>query len=63
MTQNPALISATELSALYRTGKASPVEATQAVLAQIEALNPVLNAFCWLDAPTTLTAARASEDR
>lgn len=63
MTQNLALLSATELSRLYRTRKASPVEATQAVLAQIDALNPVINAFCWLDAEAALTAARASEDR
>lgn len=63
MTQNLALLSATELSTLYRTGKASPVEAAQAVLTQIDTLNPVLNAFCWLDAPAALAAARASEER
>ena len=38
--------SATDLLALYRSGAASPVEATRAVLARIERLNPVLNAFC-----------------
>ena len=34
--ENLALLSASELSALYRSRKASPVEATRAVLAQIE---------------------------
>ena len=55
--------SALELLALYRSGKASPVEATQAVLARIERLNPVLNAFCLLAPDDALAAARASEAR
>ncbi len=63
MTEDLALISATALAALYRSGKASPVEATKAVLAHIEAFNPLLNAFCWLDPEAALTAARASEER
>jgi aspartyl-tRNA(Asn)/glutamyl-tRNA(Gln) amidotransferase subunit A len=63
MTEDLALIPATALSALYRAGKASPVEATKAVLAHIDAYNPLLNAFCWLDREAALTAARASEDR
>jgi aspartyl-tRNA(Asn)/glutamyl-tRNA(Gln) amidotransferase subunit A len=58
-----ALISATELSALYCARKASPVEATKAVLAQIALLNPHINAFCWLDEDAALSAARASETR
>lgn len=58
-----ALISATELSALYGARKASPIEATKAVLVQIEALNPYLNAFCWLDEAAAMEAARASEKR
>jgi aspartyl-tRNA(Asn)/glutamyl-tRNA(Gln) amidotransferase subunit A len=62
-TQDLALLSATELSALFRARKASPVEATRAVLAQIDALNPVINAFCWLDPEQALASARASEDR
>ena len=49
MSANLALASATSLVALYRSGQASPVETTKAVLAQIDALNPLLNAFCWLD--------------
>ena len=36
---------ATELTALIRAKKLSPVELTRAVLARIDALNPTLNAF------------------
>ncbi len=59
LTQCPAH----ELIALYRSGQASPVEATQAVLSRIERLNPQLNAFCLVDADAALSAARASESR
>jgi aspartyl-tRNA(Asn)/glutamyl-tRNA(Gln) amidotransferase subunit A len=52
-----------ELAALYRAGDASPVEATRAVLARIDRLNPLLNAFCFLAADDALAAARASESR
>jgi aspartyl-tRNA(Asn)/glutamyl-tRNA(Gln) amidotransferase subunit A len=55
--------SAIELLQLYRSRNASPVEATRAVLARIERLNPKLNAFCHLAPEETLTAARASEAR
>ncbi len=56
-------LSATELLQLYRARKASPVEATRAVLARIEKLNPVLNCFCLVDARTALASARESEAR
>ncbi len=59
LTQCPAH----ELIALYRSGQASPVEATQAVLARIERLNPQLNAFCLVDADAALAAARDSQAR
>ena len=52
-----------ELLALYRSGAASPVEATQAVLTRIGRLNPVLNAFCLVDEPQALASARESEAR
>lgn len=55
--------SALELLALYRAGTASPVEATAAVLARIERLDPTLNAYCLVDAEAALAAARASEAR
>ncbi|MEP7303473.1 MAG: amidase [Caldimonas sp.] len=54
---------ALELLALYRAGDASPVEATRAVLARIERLNPILNAFCLIAPDDALGSARASEAR
>ncbi|MBP8295679.1 MAG: amidase, partial [Burkholderiales bacterium] len=62
-TTNLADCTATELLNLYRTAQASPVEATQAVLARVAELNPVLNAFCIVDADRALAAAQASEAR
>ena len=56
-------LSATDLLQLYRTRKASPVEAVRAVLARIEKLNPVLNCFCLVDAKAALASAKASEAR
>jgi aspartyl-tRNA(Asn)/glutamyl-tRNA(Gln) amidotransferase subunit A len=55
--------SATTLLRLYRSGQASPVEATQAVLARIERYNPVLNAFAYQAPEQALDAARASAAR
>jgi aspartyl-tRNA(Asn)/glutamyl-tRNA(Gln) amidotransferase subunit A len=55
--------SATELLQLYRSRQASPVEATRAVLARIDKLNPVLNAFCHLAPDEALQSAQASEAR
>jgi aspartyl-tRNA(Asn)/glutamyl-tRNA(Gln) amidotransferase subunit A len=49
-------LSATELLDLYRSRRASPLEATRAVLARIAALNPALNAFCWVDESAALEA-------
>ncbi|MDQ2926963.1 MAG: amidase [Pseudomonadota bacterium] len=54
---------ATELLRLYRTGDASPVEATRAVIARIDRLDPGLNAFCFLAAEEAMTAAHQSESR
>src|SRR6266852_1159049 len=55
-------LSAAELLYLYRSKRASPVEVTRAVLERIDALNPVLNAFCFV-APDALLMAKASETR
>jgi aspartyl-tRNA(Asn)/glutamyl-tRNA(Gln) amidotransferase subunit A len=63
MSNDPCFLSATELLSLYRAKRLSPVEATQAVLKRVEALNPVLNAFCHLDPAFALESARASEAR
>ena len=56
-------LTATELSSLYQSGAASPVTVAEQVLAKIERLNPVLNAFCFTDPETTLKQAQASELR
>ena len=62
-TGDPALLSATELLALYRRKELSPFEATKATLARIERFNPVVNAYCHIDADGALAAARKSEKR
>ena len=54
---------ATELSSLYQSGAASPVNVAHQVLAKIERVNSVLNAFCFTDPDTTLKQAQASEQR
>jgi aspartyl-tRNA(Asn)/glutamyl-tRNA(Gln) amidotransferase subunit A len=56
-------LAATELVALYRERRLSPVEATRAVLARIDAWEPHLHATYALDADAALAAARASEAR
>jgi len=62
-TTDLAECTATELLALYRSGQASPVEATQAVLERIDRLNPALRAFSFVAADEALAAARLSEAR
>ena len=57
------LLTATELVALYAARKLSPVEATEAALSAIERHNPTLNAYCVVDRPLALEAARRSEAR
>ena len=54
---------ATGLLQLYRSRQASPVEATRAVLARIDKLNPKLNAFCHLAPDEALASAQLSEQR
>ena len=56
-----AFATALELVELYRTKALSPVEAAQAMFARLDALQPVLNAFCVIDRDGALAAARASE--
>ncbi|MGA9968203.1 MAG: amidase [Terriglobales bacterium] len=55
------LTSIVETSELLRKGKLSPVELTKTCLAQIEKLNPTLNAFITVTAELALTQARAAE--
>jgi aspartyl-tRNA(Asn)/glutamyl-tRNA(Gln) amidotransferase subunit A len=52
---------ATDLAAKIRAKEVSPVEAVDAVLARIEALNPRLNAFCFVHADEARELARAAE--
>jgi aspartyl-tRNA(Asn)/glutamyl-tRNA(Gln) amidotransferase subunit A len=54
-------LSATELAALIRTRKVSPVEVVDAVLARIEKVNPRLNAYVTLTADEARRRARAAE--
>src|SRR5438874_9704955 len=58
-----AFASAEALVELYRKKALSPVEAADMLLARAEALQPRLNAFCFLDRDGALAAARASEQR
>ena len=53
--------SATELAALIRAKKISPVEITDAVLARIERVNPKINAYCTMTAETAREEARRAE--
>ncbi|MCS5608302.1 MAG: amidase family protein, partial [Alphaproteobacteria bacterium] len=63
MTDDLIRMSAIELLAGYRGGTFSPVEATQAVLDRIHALNDKINAFVLIDDESALAAARKSEAR
>ena len=56
-------LSAVELLELYRKKSLSPVEATRAVLAQIERWEPTLRATYRLDADAALRSAKESEAR
>jgi amidase len=49
---------ASELVSLIRRRKVSPLEVVRAVLARIEKVNPVLNAYCTVAAEQALAAAR-----
>jgi len=56
-------LSATDLVRSYARKQLSPVEVTRAVLQRIEKLNPVLNAFCFLDSGSSIKEAKQSEKR
>jgi amidase len=51
-------VPAIELRRLYRARKVSPLEVTEAVLARIDKVNPVLNAYVTLARESALAAAR-----
>jgi aspartyl-tRNA(Asn)/glutamyl-tRNA(Gln) amidotransferase subunit A len=53
--------SAVDLAALIRDKQISPVEVTDAAIARVERLNPVLNAFCHMDFDCTREVAKEAE--
>lgn len=63
MTQDLTRASASELSSLFAAGKASPVEALDAVLRRCAQLNPKLNALPHIDEEGARAQAKASEGR
>src|SRR5690348_11874158 len=56
-------MSAAELSAAFASKDLSPVEATDACLSRIEALDAEINCFCHLDPESSHAQAEASEAR
>ena len=58
-----AFMSAAALAAAYRSKALSPVEATRAILARIDRLNPSINAYCHVAHESAMTEALASEAR
>src|SRR5262245_27281752 len=60
-TADLCYLPATELRERYARRDLSPVEVTEAVLAQIERLNPRLNVFLTITAERALAEARAAE--
>jgi aspartyl-tRNA(Asn)/glutamyl-tRNA(Gln) amidotransferase subunit A len=63
MTDDLAMMSASDLRRHYRAKRISPVEATRAVLDRIEQRDGGLNAFRFVAAEEALAAARQSEAR
>ena len=50
-------MAATEMLAAFRARKLSPVEVTSALLARIDALNPAINAYCFVTPEMAIGAA------
>ena len=63
MTEDLALLTATDLLRGYRRRSFSPLEVTEAVLRRLARLDPKLNAFVLIDTEGVLRAARASTER
>ncbi|MEM8836728.1 MAG: amidase family protein [Pseudomonadota bacterium] len=62
-TMELADLSVAELTALFRSGEVSPVEAAEAALGRIDRFEGAVNAFVFQDRETTLQMARESEAR
>ena len=56
-------LSAAELAEQFRAGSLSPVEVADEVLAAIDAVNPQINAFCFVDPEATRQSAKEAEQR
>jgi len=63
MSDDIAMMTASRLVKLYRSGALSPVEAARAVLDRIERYNGKLNAFNLVAAEAALASAAESEER
>jgi aspartyl-tRNA(Asn)/glutamyl-tRNA(Gln) amidotransferase subunit A len=63
MSKEPHEMTAAELSAAYASRDLSPVEATEACLGRIEALDSQINSFCHLDPAESLAQAERSQAR
>jgi aspartyl-tRNA(Asn)/glutamyl-tRNA(Gln) amidotransferase subunit A len=62
-TDDIAFMSVSELISTFERGDISPVEATRAALARIEAHNPRANAYSIVDPQSAVAAAQESERR
>src|SRR5262249_54932258 len=61
MSQDFCFMGISELACGYRSGAFSPVEVTEAVLAQIDHINPLVNAIVARDADRALAEGRRGE--
>ena len=60
---DPCYLSATEAIARFTDKSLSPVEVMRAVIARIEAINPILNAFTYTFFERALEKARAAAEK
>ena len=56
-------LSAEQLRETYRLHNVSPVEASRSILERLSALDPLLNAFCFVDPDQVIRQAQQSEER
>ena len=63
LSSDPSDWTVDTLSAAYADGSVSPVEVVQATFERIRAVDPVLNAFVWVDEDGALAQAAASRAR
>lgn len=61
MNQDLCFVSAADLASAIRTRRVSPVEVIEAVLAQVDRVNPTVNAIVTLTAENARATARAAE--